>query len=64
MKLPTIHRPITFTQIPEFPGTRRELNFIMPEETPVAVVTSLVRSSHELVSDIGVTEIYRDAKHI
>lgn len=62
--MPILHRPIRFTPIPEYPGTRREFNFIMPEETPVAVVTDLVRQSHSHVSDIGVSEIYRDEKHI
>lgn len=62
--MPELHRVIKFSLIPEYPGTRRELNFIMPEVTPVAVVTGLVGESHELVSDIGVTEIYRDEKHI
>lgn len=64
VKMPDLHRAIRFSPIPEYPGTRRELNFIMPEVTPVAVVTGLVGKSHELVSDIGVTEIYRDEKHI
>jgi phenylalanyl-tRNA synthetase beta chain len=64
VKMPILHRSIRFTPIPEFPGTRRELNFIMPEETPVAIVTGLVKGAHEWISDIGVTEIYRDEKHI
>ncbi len=64
VKMPELHRPMKFTPIVEFPGTRRELNVIMPEPTPVAVVTAIVRASHEWVSDIGVTEIYRDESHI
>lgn len=64
VKMPALHRPMKFTPIVEFPGTRRELNVIMPESTPVAVVTAIVRASHEWVSDIGVTEIYRDESHI
>ena len=64
VKMPELHRPMKFTPIVEFPGTRRELNVIMPESTPVAVVTAIVRASHEWVSDIGVTEIYRDESHI
>lgn len=64
VKMPELHRPMKFTPIVEFPGTRRELNIIMPEFTPVAVVTAIVRASHEWVSDIGVSEIYRDEKHI
>lgn len=64
VKMPELHRPIKFTPIVEFPGTRRELNIIMPESTPVAVVTAIVRASHEWVSDIGVSEIYRDESHI
>lgn len=64
VKMPVLHRAIKFSPIPEFPGTRRELNFIMPEETPVAIVTGLVKGTHEWISDIGVTEIYRDEKHI
>ncbi len=64
VKMPALHRPMKFTPLVEFPGTRRELNGIMPESTPVAVVTAIVRASHEWVSDIGVTEIYRDEKHI
>ncbi len=64
IKLPLLHRPIRYKPIPEYPGTRRELNFIMPEETPVAIVTNLVGTTHEWISDIGVTEIYRDEKHI
>ena len=35
-------RWMKFFPLPEYPGTRRELNFILPEETPVAVVTRLV----------------------
>jgi phenylalanyl-tRNA synthetase beta chain len=64
VKMPALHRPIRFTPLVEFPGTRRELNVIMPESTPVAVVTAIVRASHDWVSDIGVTEIYRDESHI
>jgi phenylalanyl-tRNA synthetase beta chain len=64
VKMPELHRPMKFTPIVEFPGTRRELNVIMPESTPVAVVTAIVRASHDWVSDIGVTEIYRDESHI
>jgi phenylalanyl-tRNA synthetase beta subunit len=40
--MPELHRPIKFSPLPEYPGTRRELNFIVPEQTPVAVVTGLV----------------------
>lgn len=64
VKIPTLHRPIKFSSIPEYPGTRRELNFIMPEETPVAVVTGLVVGAHDWISDVGVNEIYRDEKNI
>lgn len=64
VKMPVLHRWIKFSPLPEYPGTRRELNFILPEETPVAVVTRLVQESHEWVSDVGVNEIYRDEKHI
>ncbi len=64
VKMPILHRPIKFVPIPEYPGTRREFNFIMSEETPVAIVTELVRGVHDWISDVGVTEIYRDEKHI
>ena len=64
VKIPDFHRVIKFTPLVEFPGTRREFNFIMPETTPVATLVQLVRASHEWISDIGVTEIYRDEKHI
>lgn len=64
VKMPEIHRAMTFTPLVEFPGTRREFNIIMSEETPVAVVTAIVRASHEWISDIGVSEIYRDESHI
>lgn len=64
VKMPELHRTIKFSPIPEYPGTRRELNFIVSEETPVAVVIDLVRDSHEWIFDIGVNEIYRDDKHI
>lgn len=64
VKMPELHRSMKFTPIVEFPGTRRELNIIMPESTPVAVVTAIVRASHEWVSDIGVSEIYREESHI
>jgi len=62
--MPELHRAIKFTPLIEFPGTRREFNFIMPETRPVATLVELVRTSHEWISDIGVTEIYRDDKHI
>ena len=64
VKMPALHRAIKFTPLIEFPGTRREFNFIMPETTPVATIVELVRASHPWISDIGVTEIYRDEKHI
>lgn len=64
VKIPTVHRPIKFTPLPEYPGTSRELNFIMPESTPVAVVTRLVEWVHEWISNVGISEIYRDEKHI
>lgn len=64
VKMPVLDRPIRFTPIPEFPGTRREFNFIMPETTPVADLTTLVKNTHAWISDISVTEIYRDEKHI
>lgn len=64
VKMPELHRAIKFTPLVEFPGTRREFNFIMPETTPVATLVQIVGSSHEWISDIGVTEIYRDEKHI
>lgn len=64
VKMPALHRAIKFTPLVEFPGTRREFNFIMPETTPVATLVNLVRESHEWISDIGITEIYRDEKHI
>jgi phenylalanyl-tRNA synthetase beta chain len=62
--MPALHRAIKFIPLIEFPGTRREFNFIMPETTPVATLVNLVRESHEWISDIGITEIYRDEKHI
>lgn len=62
--MPELHRPIKFTPLIEFPGTRRELNFIMPEETPVATIIDLVSRSHEWISDVGIHEIYRDETHI
>lgn len=64
VKMPDIHRLIKFVPLIEFPGTRREINFVMPEEAPVAVIIELVRTSHEWISDIGVNEIYRDETHI
>ena len=64
VKMPILHRTITFTPLPQFPGTRREFNFIMPETTPVADLTKLVKNAHAWISDISVTEIYRDEKHI
>lgn len=64
VKMPELHRAMKFTPLVEFPGTRREFNFIMPETTPVATIVGLVRESNEWISDIGVTEIYRDEKHI
>lgn len=64
VKMPELHRSIKFSSLVEFPGTRREFNIILPETTPVAVVTELVRNAHEWISDIGVTEIYRDETHI
>jgi phenylalanyl-tRNA synthetase beta chain len=64
VKMPELHRVIKFIPLIEFPGTRREFNFIMPETTPVATLLELVRTSHEWISDIWVTEIYRDEKHI
>ena len=64
VKMPELHRPIKLTPLVEYPGTRREFNFIMPENTPVAVITSLVKHSHEWVSDIQINEIYRDENHI
>jgi phenylalanyl-tRNA synthetase beta chain len=64
VKMPDPHRPIRYIPLIEFPGTRRELNFIMSETTPVATLIELVRTSHEWVSDVGVSDIYRDEKHI
>ncbi|MBP7822844.1 phenylalanine--tRNA ligase subunit beta [Candidatus Gracilibacteria bacterium] len=64
VKMPELHRTIKFSPIPEYPGTRRELNFIVPETTPVATIIDGVRGSHEWIFDIGVNEIYRDEKHI
>ena len=48
----------------EYPGTKRELNIIMPEETAVKVILDIVAQSHEWVSNITVSEIYRDPVHI
>ncbi len=62
--LPDAHRPIKFTPIIEYPGTRRELNIIMPEDTPVKVVLDLVKWSNTWISDMSVSEIYRDPTHI
>lgn len=64
VKVPELRRAMKFRSIVEFPGTRRDLNIIIPEETPVAVVTAIVQASHEWISDIGVSEIYRDESHI
>jgi phenylalanyl-tRNA synthetase beta chain len=64
VKMPSLHRPIKFSPLPEYPGTRRELNFIMPEETPVAIITGLVKGSHDWISEVGINEIYRDENHI
>ncbi len=62
--MPVLHRPIKFAPLVEYPGTRREFNFIMPEETPVAVVIDLVKKTDAWISDVHVAEIYRDEKHI
>ena len=62
--LPDIHRSIKFAPIIEYPGTRRELNIIMPEVTPVQVVLDIVKWSHIWISDLGVSEVYRDPSHI
>jgi len=64
VKMPILHRPVKFLPLSEFPGTCRELNFILPESTPVAVVIELVGSVHDWISDVWVSEIYRDEKHI
>lgn len=64
LKMPELHRPVKFTPIPAFPGTRRELNFILPESTPVGVVMGLVQDVHAWITDIGVTQVYRDENHI
>ncbi len=36
----------------------------MPEETPVKVILDIIRHSHEWISDVQVSEIYRDSTHI
>lgn len=64
VKMPELHRVVKFIPMIEFPGTRREFNFIVPETTPVSVIIKLVGESHVWISDIGITEIYRDEKHI
>ncbi|MEI6710734.1 MAG: hypothetical protein WCK88_00185 [bacterium] len=40
--LPDIHRTTKYTPIIEYPGTKRELNIIMPEDTPVKVLLDIV----------------------
>lgn len=62
--LPDIHRTTKYTPMIEYPGTQRELNVIMPEETPVKVIIDIVKWSHEWISGIQVSEIYRDPVHI
>ncbi len=64
MTFPDIHRTTKYTPIIEYPGTQREFNIIMPEETPVKVVLDIVEQSHDWVSNITVSEIYRDPTHI
>ncbi len=64
MTLPDIHRTTKYTPIIEYPGTRRELNIIMPENTPVKIILDIVSRSHEWVSGVSVSEIYRDPTHI
>lgn len=64
VKMPELHRPVKFTPLVEFPGTEREFNFILPEETPVAEVIQLVKNVHPWISNVGVSEIYRDETHI
>lgn len=36
----------------------------MPEDTPVKVALDIVSRSHEWISDVSVSEIYRDPTHI
>ncbi len=62
--LPDIHRTTKYAPIIEYPGTKREFNIIMSEETPVKVVLDIVEQSHKWVSDITISEIYRDPAHI
>lgn len=64
IKMPESHRAMKCIPLVEFPGTRRELNFIMPENTPVGLILADIASVHDWISDIGVSEIYRDETHI
>lgn len=64
VKVPQLHRAIKYVPLIEFPGTRREFNFIIPETTHISAIVELVRTSHIWISDIEIHEIYRDEKHI
>lgn len=62
--LPALHRPIQFISLIEYPGTIREFNIIIPENTPVKTILDIVKESHNWISKIWVSEIYRDPTHI
>jgi len=36
----------------------------MPEDTPVKIALDIVSGTHEWISDVSVSEIYRDPAHI
>ena len=64
--IPAFRRPMgTYHEPPRFPGTSRDLSFLIAVEVPADAIRSVLYSAPEpLLTDVRILEDYRHPTHI
>ncbi|MCK9272172.1 phenylalanine--tRNA ligase subunit beta [Candidatus Gracilibacteria bacterium] len=55
---------LEFSEISKFPGIDRELNFVIPEKTPVGEIIEVINNSDILIRNTRVIDIYRNEEKV
>lgn len=55
---------LEFNEISKFPGIDRELNFVIPEKTPVWDIIEAINKTDELIRNAKVIDIYRNKEKV
>lgn len=59
-----LDRETRFHPISKYQTILRELNFILPENTPTGDIAHIIDATHPWIQDVHVDSIYRDSQKI